>query len=267
MLKISEDMQTLDKETKATAIEAVSLSKTYKLYRNQKEKIADALGMGRLVYGQKPPDVYTALKDLNFSIGRGEKVGIVGRNGAGKSTLLKLISGLLQPTSGTITIAGSVHMLMYIGLGFHPEFTGRENIKASILYNGLSQDIQEQVELEIAEFAELKEFLDQPVRTYSLGMQSRLQFACATAVKPDILVIDEVLAVGDAYFLAKCIDRINKLVNSGCTLLLVSHSMQHILEFCDRAIWLEQGRITSDGNADIVVDTYNSFMAELNGFA
>ena len=260
MQKTSDGAIAIGSAAGAPAIQARSLHKSYKLYRSQKEKIADTLGLSWLTFSSQPPPTFTALNDVSFSIARGEKVGVIGRNGAGKSTLLKLISGLLQPTSGSLEVNGAVQMLMYVGLGFHPEFTGIENIRASILYNGLAPSDREQVEAEIIEFAELHEFLDQPLRTYSLGMRSRLQFACATAVKPDILVIDEVLAVGDAYFLVKCVERIRKLTDSGCTLLLTSHSMPQILDFCSRAIWLQKGGVAMDGKAETVVDAYETFM-------
>jgi lipopolysaccharide transport system ATP-binding protein len=246
------------------AIEADAVSKAYRLYRNQREKIADALGLGWLAFAGHPlPNTFTALDNVTFNIRRGERVAIVGRNGAGKSTLLKLISGVLQPTSGTLRVNGSVQVLMYVGLGFHPEFTGLDNIRASLLYNGLSADERRSAEADIIAFAELGEFLYQPLRTYSLGMRSRLQFACATAVNPDILVIDEILAVGDAYFLVKCAHRVRKLVDTGCTLLLASHSPPQILEFCTRAIWIERGTLTEDGAAEGVMTNYERFMARM----
>jgi lipopolysaccharide transport system ATP-binding protein len=252
----------------SNAIEARSLRKSYRLYRNQREKIADALGIGWLASaGQPPPRNFVALDDVTFNVGRGERIGIVGRNGAGKSTLLKLISGLLQPTSGSLVVIGSVQVLMYVGLGFHPEFTGLENIRASLLYNGLTPEARKEAEEEVIAFAELNEFLYQPLRTYSLGMRSRLQFACATAVKPEILIVDEILAVGDAYFLLKCAQRVRKLVDTGCTLLLASHSTPQILDFCTRALWVEKGNLADDGSAADVVRDYEQFMARLGSQA
>lgn len=243
------------------AIEARSASKVFKLYRNKLERVADALGFGVMVFGRSPPPQFSAVTDLSFTIARGEKVGIIGRNGAGKSTLLKLISGLLLPSSGAIDVSGTVQVLMYVGLGFHPEFTGLENIRASILYNGLTPEGRRKAEADIIEFAELNEFLEQPLRTYSLGMRSRLQFACATAVMPDILIIDEVLAVGDSYFLAKSAERIRRLTSNGCTVLLVSHSMLQIGEYCDRVLWLDKGRLQMDDDPGKTIAAYETFMA------
>lgn len=243
------------------AIEARSVSKIFKLYRNKVERVADALGFGTMAYGRSPPPQFPAVTDISFTIGRGEKVGIIGRNGAGKSTLLKLISGLLLPTGGSIDVAGTVQVLMYVGLGFHPEFTGRENIRASILYNGLTPEARRKAEADIIEFSELNEFLDQPLRTYSLGMRSRLQFACATAVMPDILIIDEVLAVGDSYFLTKSAERIRRLTSNGCTVLLVSHSMLQIKEYCNRVLWLDKGRLQMDDEPETTIAAYEAFMA------
>ena len=165
-----------------TAIEARSLSKSYKLYRSKGEKVADALGLGQLAFWREPPPQFLALDNVNLQIRKGEKVGVIGRNGAGKSTLLKLISGVLHPSQGDLDVVGSVQVLMYVGLGFHPEFTGRENIRASLLYNGLTPEARKAAEADIIRFAELQDFLDQPLRTYSLGMRSRLQFACATLI-------------------------------------------------------------------------------------
>lgn len=261
LLKTSDSIPTGCGTASDLAIEACSVDKCYRLYGSHKQKIAAALGLGWLFPNSSPIAKFPALRDVNFQIRRGEKVGIIGRNGAGKSTLLKLVSGHMHPSAGTLTVNGCVQMLMFVGLGFHPEFTGIENIRASILYNGLPFESHAQVEADIIEFAELGDFLFQPLRTYSLGMQSRLQFACATAIAPDVLVVDEVLAAGDSYFLGKCNERIKRLTSSGCTLVMVSHSTQQINEFCDRAIWLEKGRITSDGNVGDVIETYESFIA------
>src|ERR1700721_49278 len=175
---------------------------------------------------------------LGFKIERGRRTGPIGRNGAGKTTLLKLISGNFRPSVGRVAVSGSVQALMTMGQGFHPDYTGRENIQASLHYNGLSQaEVAEAFE-EVIDFCELGPFLEQPFKTYSSGMQSRLMFATATAIRPDILVIDGVLAAGDAYFLAKSKQRVDKIIANGCTLLLVSHSMQQVLELCDEAISL-----------------------------
>lgn len=245
-------------ENKYPAINARDVSKSYKLFSNRKQRILDALGVRISV------PTYVALRNFNLKIATGERVGVVGRNGAGKSTLLKMIGGFISPTSGSLDIAGSVQVLMHVGLGFHPDFTGRENIRASILYNGLPPGARSQAEKEIIEFVELDMFLDQPLRTYSLGMRSRLQFACATAMMPEILVIDEVLAVGDTYFLARCRRRMQQLTANGCTLLLASHSVQQINDFCERAIWIDQGTLRMDGSAASVTAAYQDFMLALD---
>ncbi|GIK98116.1 MAG: hypothetical protein BroJett029_23250 [Alphaproteobacteria bacterium] len=198
-----------------------------------------------------------------MSVEVGERVGLIGRNGAGKTTLLKLITGNFLPTSGTITVLGRVQALMQTGLGFHPEFTGLQNIRSSVLYNGLSRKQAEQAVEDVIDFCELGDFLERPLRTYSLGMQSRLQFAVATAVEPEILLIDEVLGSGDLYFSAKSAERLERLAFSGCTLLVVSHDMSQVLKFCNRAVWIEQGQIAMDAQPQEVVNAYEVFTQNL----
>ena len=200
------------------------------------------------------------MNDISLDVPRGHRIGIVGRNGAGKTTLLKLICGNFAPTSGDVEVNGTVQALMNIGLGFHPEFTGRENVESSLQYNGLDRSEYQQALDGIIEFCELGDFLDQPFKSYSLGMQARLMFAAATAIKPDILIVDEVLGAGDAYFVAKSKKRVQKLVNSGCTMLLVSHSMGQVLELCDEAIWIEHGQIRMKGEAFLVVKAYEEYL-------
>jgi lipopolysaccharide transport system ATP-binding protein len=239
------------------AIQLAGVSKIYRLYGNQRDQVIDLLGLRRL--GLKPrsaPKEFAALKGVDLTVPRGRRVGIVGRNGAGKTTLLKLVCGNFAPTSGNVSVNGSVQALLTSGVGFHPDYSGRENIEGAMQYNGLSRSEHVQAVEEIIEFCELGEFLDQPFKTYSLGMQARLMFAVATAVKPDILIVDEVLGAGDAYFVAKSKHRVQKLVRSGCTMLLVSHSMQQVLELCDEAIWLEAGQVRMRGDAFSVVKAY-----------
>ena len=205
---------------------------------------------------------FLALNGIDLEIKHGEKVGIVGRNGSGKTTLLKLITGNFSSTTGEVKINGAVQALMQTGLGFHGEFTGYENIKSSLIYNGLRGDELKRAVEDIVDFCELGDFISQPVKTYSLGMISRLQFATATAIKPDIVIIDEVLGAGDAYFNAKSAARINKLSNSGCTMLLVSHTMQQVIQFCERCLWLDSGKIRMDGAVRDVVGAYEVMMAK-----
>lgn len=243
------------------AVRLRNVSKIYKLFGSQRDQIVDVLGLRRLGFKAKNPiKEFAALSDVSLDVPRGHRIGIVGRNGAGKTTLLKLICGNFAPSKGEVEVNGAVQALMNVGLGFHPEYTGRENIEASLQYSGLGRDEYQRALTGIIEFCELGDFLDQPFKTYSLGMQARLMFAAATAIRPDILIVDEVLGAGDAYFVAKSKMRVEKLVNSGCTMLLVSHSMQQILELCDEAIWLDKGRIRMQGDAFLVVKAYEEYL-------
>ncbi len=245
------------------AITARNLSKVYKLYDNVQDKTIDLLGLNWMFFWRRiTTRSFSALKDLNLNIKHGERVGIIGQNGAGKTTLLKLITGAISHTEGELEINGEIQALMQVGLGFHPEFTGRENIEASLLYSGLNDQEKTEATLDIIDFCELGQFLDQPFKTYSLGMRARLQFACATAIKPDILVIDEILGAGDAYFSLKSSARMENLTKSGCTLLLVSHSMAQILQFCERVIWIKDGKVEQEGPALKVVKAYEHWMHE-----
>lgn len=244
---------------KDDAIVFDNVTKVYRLYRNKWEIVTDVLGFKSR---SKIPEFF-ALKNINLTVKKGERIGLVGRNGAGKSTLLKLITGNFNQTSGDIIVNGKVQALMNTGIGFHPEFSGLENIKASLLYNGLNQDQLNEAVEEIIDFVELGEFLDQPLKTYSLGMKSRIFFAVSTAIQPEILIIDEVLGAGDAYFSAKSADRMKKLTSSGCTLILVSHSSQQVLQFCDRAIWLESGEIVMENDAISVIKAYEEYSKKL----
>lgn len=239
------------------AISLRDVSKIYRLHGSQSDQLIDVLGLQRFGFKTRTTTrEFAALSDISLEVPRGHRIGIVGRNGAGKTTLLKLICGNFAPTHGEIQVNGTVQALMSTGLGFHPEYTGRENVEASLQYNGLPAAEYEQAMNGIIEFCELDEFLDQPFKTYSLGMQARLMFAAATAIRPDILIVDEVLGAGDAYFVAKSKVRVEKLVGSGCTMLLVSHSMQQVLELCDEAIWLDKGRIRMQDEAFLVVKAY-----------
>jgi len=243
------------------AIRLQNVSKIYKLHGSQRDQLIDVLGLQR--FGLRPkttPKEFAALSSVSLSVPRGHRLGIVGRNGAGKTTLLKLICGNFAPTSGEIMVNGAVQALMNVGLGFHPEYTGRENVEASLQYNGLARDEYRHAIDGIIEFCELGDFLDQPFKTYSLGMHARLLFPAATPIRPDILIVDEVLGAGDAYFVAKSKIRVEKLVSSGCTMLLVSHSMQQILELCDEAIWMDKGNIRMQGESFLVVKAYEEYL-------
>ncbi|HAF60943.1 MAG TPA: teichoic acid ABC transporter ATP-binding protein [Anaerolineaceae bacterium] len=203
---------------------------------------------------------FSALKEINLDIKRGEIFGIIGRNGAGKSTLMKVISKVLIPTDGRVWVKGHVSPLLQLGAGFHPELTGRENIYLNATLLGHSHaEIENKLD-EIIEFAEIGNFMEAPLRTYSSGMQSRLGFAVATAWQPDILILDEVLSVGDAAFQKKCIHRMGKFRDSGATVLMVSHSIDQVREICERALWLNKGQIESLGAADEVCTKYQNAM-------
>ncbi|MBC7204442.1 MAG: ATP-binding cassette domain-containing protein, partial [Pusillimonas sp.] len=186
-----------------------------------------------------------ALRSAGTNNGR---VGLVGRNGAGKSTLLKLIAGLIQPSAGTVRVRGNVQALMELGTGFHPEFTGRANVLSSFAYQGITGAHARKLLDDVLEFAELDDFIDKPVKTYSSGMYSRLAFAAATAVRPEILIIDEILGAGDSYFASKSAKRMRTLTAEGATVLFVSHDMSAVQMICDRAVWIERGRIVADGD-------------------
>jgi lipopolysaccharide transport system ATP-binding protein len=245
---------------------AISLSgvgKVYKLYPSRVALALDTFGLYRLKPGGATFPEHQALRDIDLEIGRGERVGIIGRNGAGKTTLLRIVSGIAAPTAGRVNVQGRIQALLDTGLGFHPDFTGIDNIKASLLFNGLDDEQAEDAIADISAFAELGEHLHQPLRTYSQGMRARLGFACATAVRPDILIVDEVLGAGDAYFSAKSAHRMEQLTASGCTLLLVSHSVQQVLQFCQQAVWIEAGRIVMRGHALAVVKAYEEFIQRL----
>lgn len=203
---------------------------------------------------------FDAVKDVSFTIQPGEMVGIIGRNGSGKSTLLKIIAGVYRPTKGQVEVRGSVAPLLELGAGMHPELTGRENILLNGLLMGYSKRQMHAKEESIIEFAEIGDFIDAPVKQYSSGMYTRLAFAVATEVDPQILIMDEILAVGDTAFQAKCFDRIQRFRRAGKTILLVTHGMQQVTDFCDRAILLDKGRMVFDGAPDQAVDIYTGAM-------
>jgi len=237
-----------------SVVEIQNLGKSYRLYSRPRWRVLDLIGF------PVPATLYKeicALRDLNLTIPAGQRIGIVGRNGAGKSTLLKLIAGLLVPTTGKVKVRGRVQVLMDVGTGFHPEFTGRQNVFASLGYQGVTGRLAETLFGDIVEFSELEEVIGNPLRTYSAGMQARLAFAVSTAIQPDILIIDEVLSAGDAYFIGKCMNRIQRLtLDRGATVLIVSHDVNSIQALCDRVIWLKEGRLYQDGDPLTVSKSY-----------
>lgn len=238
-------------------IRTQGLDKIYRLYRKPHYRFLDMFGLLRQNNGYYTE--HPALNDVSLTISRGEKVAIVGRNGAGKSTLLKLISKIIEPTSGHISVHGKVHALLSIGAGFHPDFTGRENVYSYLEHLGLSEkDAHGKVE-EIIEFAEIHEYIDQPIKTYSTGMGARLMFATSTAITPDLLALDEILGVGDAYFVQKSYDKMKQMCESkGTTLLFVTHDLYSAANLCERCIWLENGRVLMDMDAKTVIGRYEA---------
>ncbi|MEB6533494.1 ABC transporter ATP-binding protein [Pantoea stewartii] len=234
------------------SIIVTDLKKEYKSYINKWSRLKHWCGLNN----NKNYKIKSVLEDINFTISEGESVGIIGVNGAGKSTLLKLITGTTQPTSGEIKVNGRVAALLELGIGFHPDFTGRQNVYMAGQLLGYSSTEIDELLPDIEEFAEIGEYIEQPLRMYSSGMQARLAFAVATATKPDVLIVDEALSVGDVYFQAKCYSRISEYKKQGMTLLLVSHAVMDISKQCERAIFLKSGRIYSDGPSREVVNKY-----------
>lgn len=238
-------------------IRAVGLGKAYTLYDRPIDRLLEGLWRGRRQFGRR----FAALDDVSFELRRGEVLGIVGRNGAGKSTLLQLICGTLTPSAGHIEVHGRIAALLELGAGFNPDFTGRENVFMNAAILGLrEEEIRARFEA-IVDFSGVREFIDQPVKTYSSGMYMRLAFAISTSVEPDILVIDEALSVGDGAFARKSFDRIMALKDKGATILFCSHSTYHIEALCERALWLENGRMRMLDAAPAVTSAYNTALA------
>jgi lipopolysaccharide transport system ATP-binding protein len=246
------------------SIRIEDVGKMYRVFSSPLANLVDSLGLSRALPARRMRyRELWALRGIDLELAQGERLGIIGRNGAGKTTLLKLITGTVAPTEGVVETLGKVQALLEASAGLHPEFTGRENIRAALTYQDLSERQIRDAEEDIAEFTELGAFLDQPFYTYSTGMQARLGFAVATVVKPEILIVDEVLGAGDAYFLTKSIGRMSRLIEGGATVLMVSHSLDHITRFCSQAIWLERGQIVERGPVLEVVKAYAQFIREL----
>ena len=234
----------------SVAIRVKDLTKKYKLYQKRSERLANAFGK------EKNIKEFYALKGVSFEISKGECVGIIGHNGAGKSTLLKLLTGVAFPTSGEIEINGRLASMLELGSGFNPELTGMENIYFNGSLNGLTKEEIDGKLKEILDFADIGNFIEQPVKNYSSGMFARLAFAVAINVDPDILIVDEILSVGDVGFQVKCMEKFNEFKKKGKTILYVSHGLGTVKKFCDRAIWLQKGEVVDDGNSVIVVERY-----------
>lgn len=239
-------------------ISVSKLGKAFKQYPNRWSRLLEWITPFSVVHHK----LKWILQDISFSVNPGEALGIIGINGAGKSTLLKLISGTTQPTTGTVHITGRVSAMLELGMGFHPDFTGRQNAFMAAQLLGVSSEEIAQLMPEIETFAEIGDYLDQPVRVYSSGMQMRLAFSVATAIRPDVLIVDEALSVGDAYFQHKSFDRIREFREQGTTLLIVSHDKASIRSICDRAILLNSGRLAMEGKPEDVMDYYNAMLAD-----
>ncbi|ESX10607.1 MULTISPECIES: ABC transporter ATP-binding protein [unclassified Mesorhizobium] len=239
-----------------TVLAVSHLSKRYANYESNLKRFAGWFGAPIT-----PTEEFWPVKDISFSISAGEALGLIGQNGAGKSTLLKLITGTVRPTEGTTHVGGRISAILELGLGFNPEFTGRQNAFHAGGLMGLSQARLAELMPHIEDFAEIGEFFDQPLRTYSSGMQARLAFALATAERPEVLIVDEVLSVGDSYFQHKSFDRIRGFRAAGTSIILVTHSLGDVRALCDRVILLDKGQVLKDGQPDEVVDYYNALIA------
>jgi ABC transporter related len=228
-------------------------------YRIQRENIKSIKEyIVNLLQGKVNYNYFKAVNDISFTIEKGEVCGIIGKNGAGKSTLLKIISGVIPPTSGSIKINGKIAPLLELGAGFDNDLTARENIYLNGAVLGYNKKFLDEKYDEIVEFSELKDFMDQQVRTFSTGMMMRLAFSIATLVEPEILIVDEILSVGDAHFSNKSINKMKNMMSGGTTVLMVSHSLKQIKELCNRVIWIEKGKIKMDGNPLEVCEQYEN---------
>lgn len=241
----------------ATVLSVHHLCKEYKLYDHPRQRLR-ALLTGRALHRS-----HWALRDVSFHLQAGQCLGVVGNNGAGKSTLLKLLAGTLQPTRGTAQCRGRVTAILELGAGFHPDFSGRENLRFAGSLMGLDAATLSALEADIIAFSELGGAIDRAVKTYSSGMVVRLAFALVTAVQPELLIVDEALAVGDQNFQKKCVERIESFRRNGCTILFCSHSLYHVRQLCDVAVWLEQGQVRAFGETESVLASYEASLRQL----
>lgn len=238
------------------AISVEHISKIYKLYRGRADRLKDALHLSR----KKSYQEYYALSDVNFTVKKGETVGLIGTNGAGKSTLLKLITGVLTPSDGQIEVNGKISALLELGAGFNYEYTGLENIYFNGTLMGYTKEQMEERVPRIIEFAGIGDYINQPVKTYSSGMFARLAFAMAINVEPDILIVDEALSVGDIYFQSKCFKKMDEIKRNGTTVLLVTHDMSSVVKYCDKVVVLNHGKVVKEGNPKEMVDIYKKIL-------
>ena len=240
------------------AIDVVNVTKVYRRYARRKQfaTLKSALLTGSLIQDLRPDEQFLALENVSFSVAAGGTYGIVGRNGSGKSTALKLVAGITKPTTGSVSVRGRISALIELGAGFHPEISGRENVFINGIMLGLSKrEVAKRFD-EIVDFAEMQNFIDAPVKTYSSGMYMRLGFAVAIHVDPEVLLVDEVLAVGDEGFTHKCLDKFGEFKRRGKTILLVTHSLNLVERFCDEALWLDKGHVRGSGDPKRVIDAY-----------
>ena len=242
----------------APALAVRGLGKAYKVYATPRERLK------ALLLGHANVQEQWVLRDVSFSLPRGSCLGVIGSNGAGKSSLLKLVAGTLMPSVGEVTRAGRLTAILELGAGFHPEFTGRENLFFSGQLIGISEARIRELTPEIIAWSELGDAIDRPVKAYSSGMVVRLAFALVTAVPPKILIVDEALAVGDQHFQKKCIERIESFRRDGCSILFCSHSMYHVRQLCDQAIWLDRGEVRGLGPTEEVVSAYEAHVRQLD---
>ena len=243
---------------RAGAIDVTAVGKSYRRYARRWHRLCEWASAGRVVWHE----AFWALRGITFAVEPGESLGIIGMNGAGKSTLLKILTGTTQPTEGRMAIGGRVAALLELGLGFHPDFTGRQNAMMAGQLMGLPVRDLAQLMPEVESFAEIGEYIGQPVRTYSTGMGVRLAFSVATVARPDVLILDETLSVGDAYFQHKCVRRIKEFQDAGTTILFVSHDPAAVKTLCGRALLLDAGRLIQEGSPDLVLDYYNALIAK-----
>lgn len=240
-------------------ISAKNLSKSYPNINTAGNRFKSMLA---LLFNRQLKNCTTVLKDINLEVNAGESLAIIGKNGAGKSTLLKIISGVIKATTGTVEVTGSIGAMLELGSGFHPEYTGRENIRMSAALAGMKNKVIDQKIEKMIEFADIGEYIDQPVKNYSSGMIVRLGFSVITVTKPDLLITDEVLAVGDSDFQRKCIAWVDNYLKNGGTLLLVSHSIYYVQKLCKKAIWIEKGCVKKTGDSVTVSQAYHNYYAK-----
>ncbi|AYZ32277.1 ABC transporter ATP-binding protein [Serratia sp. FDAARGOS_506] len=245
----------------SVAIEFKNVTKRYPLYHHIGSGIKELIFNPRRALSLLSGRSYLAIEDISFQVQKGESVALIGRNGAGKSTSLGLVAGVMKPSSGSVHVVGRVASMLELGGGFHPELTGRENIRLNATLLGLRRKELKQRLDKIIEFSELGEFIDEPIRVYSSGMLAKLGFSVITQVDPDILIIDEVLAVGDIAFQRKCINTINEFKRKGVTILFVSHNLDDVEKICDKVIWIENHKMKSIGDAHSIISQYRAAMA------